>query len=94
MLGLPVLGHAQEVMLYTAPIFIVRHLGGRMDKLKMKQPAVLSKCESSYALDHFKKFSDRHLVKGEHDVRMFLDPETNYFAIFCAVCEPRMVDAM
>ena len=25
------------------------------------------------------------VVKGEHDVRMFLDPET-YYAIFCVIC--------
>lgn len=64
-----------------------------MDNDKTKQPqAPVYTRESSYAFEQFKKFSDRHLVEGEHDVRLFLDPETNYLAIVCVICEPRMID--
>jgi hypothetical protein len=65
-----------------------------MNNAKAKQPPVINQCQSSYALEVFKKFIERHLVEGEHDVRMFQDPDSNYFAIFCVICEPQMVDLM
>jgi hypothetical protein len=63
-----------------------------MNKSQAKQPAQSKQCESSYAFEVFQRFVDRHLMEGEHDVRMFLDPSGNYFAMFCTVCDPQMID--
>jgi hypothetical protein len=95
MLGVPrwVRGLAQGVVLYTRGILRVRHLGGRMNNAKAKLPEK-SEVQSSCAFEEFKKFMERHLVKGQHDVRMFLDPNGNCYALFCAACDPRMADAM
>jgi hypothetical protein len=51
------------------------------------------KCQTSYVFEAFNEFIDRHLVEG-HDVRMFLDPNGNSYAIFCAACDPRMGEVM
>jgi hypothetical protein len=63
-----------------------------MNKGKIKLP---EKCEvqGSYALDEFEKFLNQHFAEG-HDVRLFLDPNGNSYAIFCAACDPRMGDVM
>ena len=62
-----------------------------MSNAKAKQ-AEINLCASSYALEVFQQFIERHLVKGQHDVRMFQDPNGNYFAIFCTICDPQMVE--
>ena len=62
-----------------------------MSNAKAKQPEI-NLCASSYALEVFQQFVDRHLEKGLHEVRMFQDPNGNYFAIFCTICEPHMVE--
>jgi hypothetical protein len=81
-------------MLYTRRIFYLYGTRSQDEQYKNEAASSTSKCKSSYALEQFKKFRDRHLVKGEHDVRMFLDPETNHFALFCLRCEPQMVNLM
>ena len=65
-----------------------------MGKAKAKE-AELNDCHSAsaYAVESLQKFLDRHLVEG-HDVRMFLDPRGNCYAIFCATCDPQMGEAM
>jgi hypothetical protein len=64
-----------------------------MNNVKAKQPES-NQCLSSYAVEEFKKFIDRHLGEGQHEVRLFLDPSGNCYAIFCTVCDPKMADAM
>jgi hypothetical protein len=63
-----------------------------MSNPKPKQPES-KKCRSSYVFEAFNEFIDRHLLEG-HDVRMFLDPNGNSYAIFCAACDPKMGDVM
>ena len=64
-----------------------------MSSAKAKQAQEIVECQNSYPFEALQKFLDRHLVEG-HDVRMFLDPNGNYYAIFCAVCDPRTGEAM
>jgi hypothetical protein len=64
-----------------------------MSNAKAKQLEI-NPSPSSYALEVFEQFIDRHLVKGKHDVRMFKDSSGNYFAIFCTVCDPQMFEVM
>jgi hypothetical protein len=64
-----------------------------MDKSKEKRPRIIER-QSSCAFEEFKKFIESHLEEGQHEVRMFLDPNGNYFAIFCATCDPKMADEM
>jgi hypothetical protein len=64
-----------------------------MNNAKAKQPAI-NEGQSSCAFEAFKKFIDRHFEEGEHEVRMFLDPNGNYFGLFCSGCDPKMADAM
>jgi hypothetical protein len=64
-----------------------------MNNAKANQPEI-DDCHSSYALEVFQQFLDRHLKEGRHDVRLFLDPNGNYFSIFCTVCEPKMAEVI
>ena len=64
-----------------------------MSNAKAKQREI-NGCQSAYALEVFQEFVNRHLVKGQHDVRMFQDPSGNYFAIFCTICDPQMVEVL
>ena len=63
-----------------------------MSNDEAKQQKVM-KCRSSYVFEAFQEFVDRHLAEG-HDVRMFLDPNGNSYAIFCAACDPQMGEVM
>ena len=63
-----------------------------MSDANVKQPES-KKCRSSFVFEAFSDFVDRHLVEG-HDVRMFLDPNGNSYAIFCAACDPKMGDVI
>jgi hypothetical protein len=65
-----------------------------MNNAKAKQQPETNECQTADAFEEFKKFIERHLVEGEHEVRLFLDPNGNCYAIFCAVCDPKMADAM
>jgi hypothetical protein len=96
MLGLPRSGawtRAESYAIEPPRFLLVRHLGGRMINAKAKQSEI-NPCPSSYALEVFQQFIDRHLAKGKHDVRMFQDPSGNYFAIFCTVCDPQMIEVI
>ncbi len=62
-----------------------------MNNAKAKQQPEIDECRSRDAFEEFKKFMEDHVA---HDVRMLLDPKGNYYALFCAVCEPQMADAM
>jgi hypothetical protein len=64
-----------------------------MSNAKAKQREI-NDCHSSYASEVFRQFVDRHLVEGQHDVRLFQDPSGNYFAIFCTVCDPQMIEVV
>jgi hypothetical protein len=65
-----------------------------MGKAKAKESELNPRqSASAYAFETLQNFIDRHLVEG-HDVRIFLDPNRNCYAIFCAACDPRMGDAM
>lgn len=63
-----------------------------MINAKAKQPEI-NECQS-YAFEEFKKFIAHHFMEGQHDVRMFLDPNGNYYGLFCAACDPKMAEAM
>jgi hypothetical protein len=65
-----------------------------MDNSKAKPPPEINECRSSDAIEEFRKFIERHLVEGQHDVRMFLDPPGNCYVLFCAACDPKMAEAM
>jgi hypothetical protein len=62
-----------------------------MNNAKAKQQPEINECRTRDAFEEFKKFMQHHV---EHDVRMLLDRKGNYYALFCAVCEPQMTDAM
>ena len=63
-----------------------------MKDTNAKQPEA-KKCRSSYVFESFEKFVERHLAVG-HDIRMFIDPKGNSYAIFCAACDPKMGEVM
>jgi hypothetical protein len=63
-----------------------------MGHAKAKQPENC-KVEGSYAIDEFERFVNRHFAEG-HEVRMFLDPTGNCYALFCTSCDPRMIEAI
>jgi hypothetical protein len=65
-----------------------------MSNAKAKQLPEIIECQTSYAVEEFRKFIDRHLMEGEHDVRLFLAGNGNCYAIFCTVCDPKMADVM
>ena len=63
-----------------------------MDRGKAKLPEN-RKVQASYAVDEFENFVNRHFGEG-HEVRMFLDPTGNCYALFCTLCDPRMAEAI
>jgi hypothetical protein len=62
-----------------------------MNKSKAKRRPETTECQISYAFEEFKKFMERHLVEGDHEVQLFLDEKRNCYAIFCTVCDPQMI---
>jgi uncharacterized protein YggL (DUF469 family) len=63
-----------------------------MSNAKAKQLTETIECQSSYAVEEFQKFIDRHLAEGEHNVQLYLDGNGNCYAIFCTICDPKMAD--
>jgi hypothetical protein len=81
--------HLRSKLCYIAGI---PRFGGRMGHGKAKLPKNC-KVQGSYAIGEFERFVNRHFAEG-HEVRMFLDPTGNSYALFCTGCDPRMTEAL
>lgn len=57
----------------------------QVERLKRKERPI------SAVDDAYEKFIGSHIAAG-HRIQLCLDPNGNFFAVFCTTCDPSMVD--
>ena len=61
-----------------------------MSKDKVEQPELKERPISAVG-DVFENFLHSHMA-ARHRIQMCLDPNGNFFALFCTTCDPQMAD--